>query len=54
MGNRQGRCPLILTGSLRVYTFFESAIFCPHNRRSLVIGRLALALLLGGASILHA
>ena len=54
MGNRQGRSPLIHTGPLRVFAFVESAILCPHDRSALLIGRLALALLLGGASILHA
>lgn len=32
----------------------EYAILCPHNRSSLLTGRLALALLLSGASVLHA
>jgi hypothetical protein len=46
--------PPIHTGSHRPFAAVESANLCPHRRSSLVIARMALALLLGGASVLHA
>ena len=44
----------IQTGSHRLFASVVSANVCPHRRYSPAIARLALALLLGGTSLLHA